>query len=101
MQQTSIDFTAQQVDVRVSLGERVREIHRVINQWLDSKSSFYSRIADMAVTRRTAIRVNMVTVMMLVAAIAVETQPVAALMAALATAWLLYRFNIGKKGGRA
>lgn len=99
MQQPTINFTAQQVDVRVGLAERVRTVHRVVNAWLDGKSEFYSRIASMGVTRRTAIRVNMVTLAMLVAAIAVETNITAALLAALATAWLLWRFNIGKKGG--
>lgn len=85
--------------MRVSLAERVRTVHRVASAWLDGKSEFYSRIASMDVTRRTAIRVNLVTVAMIVAAIAVETNITVALMAALATAWLLWRFNIGKKGG--
>lgn len=100
MQQQTLNFTAQPVDVRLTLAERVRVIHRVINTWLDSRSAFYSRVASMEVTRRTAIRVNLVTLAMIVAAVAVETQPVAALMAALATAWMMYRIQVGK-GGKA
>ncbi len=99
MQQTTIDFTAG-VRPAVSLRERMREADRVINQWLDTKSTFYSRIADFAVSRRTVIRVNLVTVAMVVAVVAIETQPVAALAAALSVAWLMYRSMIGKKGGR-
>lgn len=99
MQEQTLNFTAQ-AQAQVTLAERARELGRVANAWLDTKSDFYSRIADFTVTRRTAIRVNMVTLMMVVAAIAVETNITTALMAALATAWLLYRFNVGKKGGK-
>jgi len=52
------------------------------------------------VTRRVAIRVNMVTLAMIVVVIAVETAPVAALAAALSAAWLMYRSFV-KKGGEA
>lgn len=99
MQQTTIDFTAG-VRRTVSLAERLRETGRVINHWLDSRSEFYSRISDFTVTRRVAIRVNLVTLAIVVAAIAIETQPVAALAAALSAAWLMYRSLIGKKGGK-
>ena len=84
----------------MSLRERLRTTGRVINQWLDTKSEFYSRIAEFKVTRRVAIRVNMVTLAMIVVVIAVETAPVAALAAALSAAWLMYRIFV-KKGGEA
>lgn len=100
MQQAFIDFTAQNAQARVNLAERVRELGKVVNLWLDSKSNFYSRIASMTVTRRTAVRVNMVTIMMVIAIIVIETQPIAALLAAIATAWLMFRFNMGKEGGK-
>lgn len=98
MQQTTIDFTAG-VRPAVSLRERMREADRVINQWLDTKSTFYSRIASFTVTRRVAIRVNLVTLAMIVVAVAVETSPVAALAATLSVAWLMYRSMICRKGG--
>ena len=100
MQQATIDFTARQVQARVSLGSKVKEMYRSVNRWLDSDSEFYSRIACFTVTRRVAIRVNLVTAAMIVTAIAVETQPVAALAAALSVAWIMYRAQIGKKGGK-
>ena len=84
----------------MSLRERMRTTGRVINQWLDTKSVFYSRIAEFEVTRRVAIRVNLVTVAMIVAVVAIETEPVAALAAALSTAWVIYRAMM-KKGGEA
>lgn len=99
MQQATINFTASEVRQTVSLRERMRTTGRVINQWLDTKSEFYSRIAEFDVTRRVAIRVNLVTVAMIVAAVAIETEPVAALAAALSVAWVMFRILIGKKGG--
>ena len=76
----------------------MRSTGRVINQWLDTKSAFYSRIAEFEVTRRVAIRVNLVTMAVLVVIVAVETAPVAALAAAVSAAWLMYR-SLMKKGG--
>lgn len=100
MQQATINFTASEVRRPVSLRERMRTTGRVINQWLDSKSVFYSRIAEFDVTRRVAIRVNLVTVAMIVAAVAIETAPVAALAAALSVAWVMYRAMMQKGGER-
>ncbi len=100
MQQATINFTASEVRRPVSLRERMRTTGRVINQWLDTRSAFYSRIAEFEVTRRVAIRVNLVTVAMIVAAVAIETAPVAALAAAMSTAWVMYR-AMTKKGGEA
>lgn len=82
----------------MSLRERMRTTGRVINQWLDTRSAFYSRIAEFEVTRRVAIRVNLVTVAMLLAAVAIETAPVAALAAALSVAWVMYRILVQKGG---
>ena len=57
-------------------------------------------IAEFEVTRRVAIRVNLVTVAMIVAAVAIETAPVAALAAALSVAWVMYRAMMQKGGER-
>ena len=100
MQQATINFTASEVRRPVSLRERLRTTGRVINQWLDTKSAFYSRIAEFEVTRRVAIRVNLVTMAVLVVVAAVETAPMAALAAAVSAAWLMYR-SLMKKGGQA
>ena len=100
MQQATINFTASEVRQPVSLRERVRSTGREINEWLDTRSAFYSRIAEFEVTRRVAIRVNLVTMAVLVVIVAVETAPVAALAAAVSAAWLMYR-SLMKKGGRA
>ena len=100
MQQATINFTASEVRQPVSLRERMRSTGRAINEWLDTRSAFYSRIAEFEVTRRVAIRVNLVTMAVLVVVAAVETAPVAALAAAVSAAWLMYR-SLMKKGGEA
>lgn len=105
MQQTSINFEqgyalSPSASSRKTLKERIQSAKSSVNKWLDTKSEFYSRIAEFKVTRRVAIRVNMVTLAMIVVVIAVETAPVAALAAALSAAWLMYRIFV-KKGGEA
>jgi hypothetical protein len=83
----------------VSLADKVRGLYRSVNLWLDAKSAFYSRIAEFDVTRRVAIRVNLVTMAVLVVIVAVETAPVAALAAAVSAAWLVMYRSLMKKGG--
>lgn len=95
---------AQPVDVIATLTDAKQRV----DQWLDQKSEFYSRIGEMTVTRRLVLRVNAVTLCIVIAAIAIEAAPAAA-FASLATAsWLTYRFNhnadankMVKKGGRS
>lgn len=100
MQQT-INFAPTQAHARVTLKERVTGMGRTINTWLDNKSGFYSRVAGFAVTRRAAIRVNLVTLAVIVGAAAVEQAPLASLAAASAAAWLSRRLNKDdkRKGG--
>ena len=64
-----------------------------INAWLDRKSEFYSRIADFTVTRRTVLRVNLITVCFFVGVAAVEAAPVASLLSAACAAWTVRRLN--------
>ena len=68
-----------------------------INAWLDSKSEFYSRIADFTVTRRTVLRVNLITVCFFVGVAAVEAAPVASLLSAACAAWTVRRLNKSEK----
>lgn len=68
-----------------------------INRWLDRKSEFYSRIADFPVTRRTVLRVNLITVCFFVGVAAVEAAPVASLLSAACAAWTVRRLNKSEK----
>lgn len=62
-------------------------------KWLDSRSELYSRIAEMPTTRRTVIRVNLITVAMIVGAVAVSEQPVVSVCSMLFAAYLVKRLN--------
>lgn len=98
MQQT-INFEAQAqtrpaINVRATIQRKIKSI----NLWLDQKSEFYSRIAEFPVTRRLVLRVNAVSLCLILSAIAAEQSPVVALCFTLSAGYLVYRFE--KKGGR-
>lgn len=86
----------QPIDVRATIQRKIKSI----NLWLDSKSEFYSRIAEFPVTRRLVLRVNTVSLCLMLTAIAVEQRPLVAITSALCAGWLVYRINkTDKKGG--
>ncbi len=97
MQQT-INFGVEaqerkQLDVRATIQRKIKSI----NLWLDTKSELYSRIAELSVTRRLVIRVNLITLCVIITAMAVAQQPLVALVSTLSAGYLVYRLN--KKGG--
>ena len=79
----------QPIDVRATIQRKIKSL----NLWLDAKSEFYSRIAEFPVTRRLVLRVNAVSLCLILAAIAVEQQPLTAITSALCAGWLVYRIN--------
>lgn len=92
--QQAINFEAQAKTVRPAINVRatIQRKIKFINLWLDGKSEFYSRIAEFSVTRRLVLRVNAVSLCLILAAIAVE-QPLTAITSALCAGWLVYRIN--------
>lgn len=90
----------QPIDIVATLTEAKQRV----DQWLDQKSEFYSRIGEMTVTRRLVLRVNAVTLCIVIAALAIEAAPAAAFASLTTAAWLTYRFNhtnTTKKGTRS
>lgn len=86
----------------MSLRERMRTTGRVINQWLDTRSAFYSRIAEFDVTRRVAIRIGVVFPLAMGVAVAcVEQAPIVSITAMIVSGWIVYRLNKSEKGGEA
>ena len=86
----------QPIDVRATIQRKLKSL----NIWLDSKSEFYSRICEFSVTRRLVIRVNLVSLCVIVAAVAIEQQPITSVVSTLCAGWLVYRTNkTDKKGG--
>ena len=80
----------QAIDVRATIQRKIKSL----NLWLDSKSEFYSRICEFSVTRRLVIRVNLVTLCVGLAAIAIEQQPITSVVATICAGYLVYRINI-------
>ena len=91
VQRTGVDLTVSEVKDTV-----VNQL-AAINSWLDSKSDFYSRIADFAVTNRTVVRINAVTACVIIGALVVETAPVASVLSAACAAWMVKRLNKSEK----
>lgn len=87
----------QSIDVRATIQHKIQSL----NLWLDTKSEFYSRICEFNVTRRLVIRVNLVSLCVIVAAVAIEQQPITSVVSTLCAGWLVYRINkTDKKGGK-
>lgn len=61
--------------------------------WLDSRSEFYSKIAEEPTTRRTVIRVNLITLALMLGAVAVEQQPLVSVVAMACAGYLVKRLN--------
>lgn len=65
---------------------------RFVN-WLDGRSEIYSRIAEMPTTRRTVLRVNLITVALIVGAVAVSEQPLLSVCSMVCAAYVVKRLN--------
>ena len=87
----------QPIDVRATIQRKIKSL----NLWLDAKSEFYSRICEFSVTRRLVIRVNLVSLCVIVAAVAIEQQPITSVISTLCAGYLVYRMNKKQKGGKA
>ena len=90
----------QPIDVRATIQRKLKSL----NLWLDAKSEFYSRICEFSVTRRLVIRVNLVSLCVIVAAVAIEQQPITSVVSTLCAGYLVYRMNKSEKkqkGGKA
>uniref|UniRef100_A0AB33JKX1 Tat pathway signal protein n=1 Tax=Prevotella sp. GTC17262 TaxID=3236797 RepID=A0AB33JKX1_9BACT len=99
MQQTIHFETQVQVRPAIDVRATIRRKIKSINLWLDTKSEFYSRIAEFPVTRRLALHVNLVSLCLMIGAIAIEQHPIVATLSAAYAAWLVYRINKTDKKG--
>ena len=83
----------QPIDVRATIQRKIKSL----NLWLDAKSEFYSRICEFPVTRLLAIRINLLSLCLILAALAIEQQPAIAAISALCAGYLVYRMNKSEK----
>ena len=93
MQQTIHFEPSAQVQQPIDVRATIQRKFKSLNLWLDTKSEFYSRIAEFPATRRLVIRINLVALCMILAAAAVEQQPAITVVAAVTAAGIVYRIN--------
>ena len=84
-----------------SLKEWLNVKRKSLNLWLDQKSEFYTHICEFPVTRLLAIRINLLSLCLILAAIAIEQRPAISVASALCAAYLAYRINKAEKKGGA
>lgn len=101
MQQTTISFEplAQGGQRLGYLRSTAMRAWCAASSWLDQKSELYSRICEFTVTRRLVIRINLVSLCLTGAAVAVEQQPLFSTIAIACAGWLVYRLNKSEKEG--
>ena len=68
-----------------------------LKEWMNEKSNFYTQIAEFPVTRLLAIRINLLSLCLILAALAVDQQPAIAAISAFCAAYLVYRMNKAEK----
>lgn len=96
MQTNAIQRSAQRpVDIKAWLTGKAQSL----SGWYNSRSEFYSRLAGFDVTWKTAVRVNLFTLLVCVTAIVAMQQPVVAAVSAACSAWVVYRLNADEKKG--
>lgn len=84
---------------KCSLSESLTEKRKSFNAWLDAQSGFYSRLCDLPVTRRLAIRLNLVFLCLFLAVLCVDRLPIIATIAVAYVVYGAYRINKQTKGG--
>lgn len=72
-----------------------------LKEWMNVKSNFYTHICEFPVTRLLAIRINLLFLCLILAALAVKQQPAIAAISALCAACLAYRINKAEKNQRS
>ena len=64
-----------------------------LKEWMNEKSRFYTQICEFPVTRLLAIRLNLLSLCVMIAAVAVEHHPAITAVAAICAAGIVYRIN--------
>ncbi len=94
MQTNAIQRSAQRpVDIKAWLTGKAQSL----SKWYNSRSTFYSRLAGFEVTWKTAVRVNIFTLLICITAIVAMQQPVVSIVSAACSAWVVYRLNADDK----
>ena len=97
MQQT-INLNVQQAQEKISLSKRIRRVKNSIKNYLDAKSTTFSKLAEFDVSRRQVLRLHFATIAVIICAAAIAQYPILAIAAAICAACIVYHIN---KEGKA
>ena len=82
-----------------SLLVKARSTRDKVTNWLDSKSETFSKICEERTTRRTVIRVNLISCAVIVSAICIEQKPFISIVAMVCAGYMVHRLNASEKKG--
>ena len=92
----------QRKDTRVAaINEWLAAKTQSLSKWYNGRSRFYSKLTGFEVKWKTAVRVNLFSLFVVITAVVAAQQPLVSAVSAVCSAWVAYRLNSdGKKGGR-
>ena len=79
--------------------ELINQSAAAITTWLNKRNDFQSQICEFEVTNRLLLMVNIIALLMLIAAICVESHIIISLITAPAAAYLVSKLHNNKRGG--
>jgi hypothetical protein len=79
--------------------ELINQSAAAITAWLNNRNDFQSQICEFEVTNRLLLMVNLIALLMLIAAICVESHIIISLITAPAAAYLVSKLHNNKRGG--
>ena len=94
----TINLNVQQAQKKISLRKRIQRVKNSIKNYLDAKSTTFSKLAEFDVSRRQVLRLHIATIAVLICAAAVAQYPILAIAAAISAACIVYHIN---KEGKA
>ena len=79
--------------------ELINQSAAAITTWLNKRNDFQSQICEFEVTNRLLLMVNIIALLMLIAAICVESHIIISLITAPTAAYLVSKLHNNKRGG--
>ena len=92
----------QRKDTRVAaINEWLAAKTQSLSKWYNGRSRFYSKLTGFEVKWKTAVRVNLFSLFVVITAVVAAQQPLVSAVSAVCSAWVAYRLNSDEKeGGR-
>ena len=95
---TARQFDGTQIQQRVDVRTTIANAVKLVTNYFNQRSEFYSRLCDFSVTRRTVLYMHLGVICLGVSAFAVVSHPFVSVTAVACAGWLVYRLNT-REGG--